>query len=185
MRNIVIAVGVLALAAYAWNSMSGPSDKPMGLMDIPTRDIETYPNREVPTGTDHPCYRKSRCLVAYVAPWCPACKKSLPLINEVGRYLNARDDAGYVVVMGTLGRSWDGYQAMAEQIGQPLYVDRNSDLWRAADGAAQGTPGWIAYDGAGVVIDGLSGGYPQSSQRYVDEILERVGLESLSSRTGG
>lgn len=46
------------------------------------------------------CADKSKCMVLYLAPWCPHCRDSIPaiksLVKEVARY-----DAGILVIVGS------------------------------------------------------------------------------------
>lgn len=175
MRVLVI---VLALAGGAWWLLSGPSNEPLKTAELPTLGLDAY--RHAPRGASHPCQGARRCLVVYIAPWCSACKRSMPLMNRLEERLADHPDAGMVAVMGTLGRSWEGRDRMANRIDMPLYLDTDGAFWDNSDGDLTGTPAWIAYDGAGDVIGTMNGGYPRDGRKYQDETLARVGLGDLT-----
>lgn len=182
MRLLIIAVALIGgfgLIGYQMANLA--SDEPMGLDGLPTAELEMYPGWEDLKGENHPCYQKRRCLVSYIAPWCPACKKSLPLINATAEYLNAKGEAGMVVVVGSLGSSWKGHKKMASRITAPLYVDGEASLWRSTGGAVEGTPGWLTYDGKGNVIAGETGGFRRSSQHAVNRVLDRAEMGEFKS----
>jgi len=174
-RLAIPIAAALALTACG-SEYPDPVDSTLLESELPTRDLDTYPKRETPRGMDHPCYGVERCLVAYVAPWCGACKRSIPLINRVGQELASDSRAGMVVVMGTLGGAWDGHEQLADRIDPPLFVDREGRYWQSVANHAQGTPAWISHDGDTQVIGTLTGGWGQSSLRYVEMVYERSGL---------
>ncbi|MGM0517137.1 MAG: hypothetical protein ACQER6_06030 [Pseudomonadota bacterium] len=153
-----------------------PVDSTLLESELPTRNLDVYPDRDTPRGMEHPCYGADRCLVAYVAPWCPACKKSIPLINRIGKRLASDPKAGLVVVMGTLGGAWDGHERLAERIDPPLFVDREGTYWLSVAEHTTGTPAWISHDGDAQVIGTLVGGWGQPSGRHVEMVFERSGL---------
>ena len=174
-RLVIPIVTALALTACG-SEYPDPVDSTLLESELPTRDLDVYPERDTPRGMDHPCYGADRCLVAYVAPWCSACKQSIPLINRVGEELERDPRAGLVTVMGTLGGAWDGHEQVAERIDTALFIDRDGTYWRSVAEHAQGTPAWISHDGDTRVIGALTGGWGQSSGRHVEMVFERSGL---------
>ena len=172
----VLSIAAALVLTACGSEYPDPVDSTLLEWELPTRDLDPYPDRETPRGMDHPCYGVERCLVVYVAPWCGACKRSIPLINRVGQVLALDSRAGLVVVMGTLGGAWDGHERLAERIDRPLFVDREGSYWQAVAHHAKGTPAWISHDGDTQVIGALTGGWGQSSQRYVEMVFERSGL---------
>ncbi len=46
------------------------------------------------------CFRKKRCLVIYVAPWCGACRGDVSFVNELHERLKSNLNVGFKVVIG-------------------------------------------------------------------------------------
>ncbi len=129
----------------------------------------------------HPCVGKRYCLVSYMAPWCPYCKRSLPAYNRMRSMAQGKAELGVVAVLSPAGRGFDNATALAERINGPVYRDRADRAWSAVKARSKrisGTPGWAMYDGRGELVASTSGAVMDSDKQAVRTFLEqRLGMQ--------
>ena len=89
-----------------------------------------------------PCSGKQRCVLVYVAPWCPACKVAIGFIKQLREYLSRANKVGLQVVVG-LDKE-ESLRNMAESIGGVVYIDREGRMKRAA--GIGGIPSWVVWN---------------------------------------
>jgi len=91
-RKIGLALGLLLAAAWWWRPIHFPLDAL-----VPTAEAaEAAEAADVPA----PCEGAERCIVAYVTPWCPACRQSAGVIHAMQERYEDRDDVRVAVVVG-------------------------------------------------------------------------------------
>jgi thiol-disulfide isomerase/thioredoxin len=78
---------------------------------------------------DDPCAGRERCVFVYMAPWCPACKQTMPIVNQLREAWKEQDHPGLMVVIGN-GKT-DQLESMAKQVGAPVYLDKEDKFMRA------------------------------------------------------
>jgi hypothetical protein len=156
MRALLIVA--LAAGLYAWNGgyLSGTVDQ----------TVLRSP------GPDE-CAGKERCLVVYLAPWCPQCRKSGPLVNEFRMRAFRSRSTGFKVV---LGQDEPGKLVKyASKVGGAVHYD--DDGYFYDDIGASGVPAWISLDAEGHVLEKVYG-RPMGAEPYVlaDRMLEELDL---------
>src|SRR5438552_410846 len=92
MRGIIMVIVALSCAiAYA----SGM----FGFGTLPADHLEAAYSRDA-----DPCFGKQRCVIEYVAPWCPACRGSIGFSNALYRKLTTSTAVGMKIVVGMADR---------------------------------------------------------------------------------
>ena len=112
-----------------------------------------------------PCAGR-RCVIVYMAPWCPSCKGAKPLVRTLRTKLPAQD-AALKVVIGQCERA--AAQAMASEVGGAVFFDPDGAYYRAMK--ANGVPSWLALDRDQRVL-GRMAGYVLPAEAH----LARLGL---------
>lgn len=100
-----------------------------------------------------PCAGSDRCIVAYVTPWCPACRQSGDVIHAIQERYEDRDDVRVVVVVGQDAKS--KLEKMAESYGEDGWLDPDGKVWDAL--SPRVVPTWYVLDGHGKVIEKVAG----------------------------
>lgn len=128
-----------------------------------------------PDDNGHPCVGNNYCLVAYMAPWCPYCKKSLPAYNSMVRAAADTERLGVTLVLSPAGRDYDNAGAMAERVHGPVLKDEWDKAWQrvknASNGRISGVPGWAIYDAGGRVVSASSGVVNNKSRQGIQQFL--------------
>ena len=118
-----------------------------------------------------PCYGKEKCIVVYVAPWCPACEASADTIREMSRRWNGsnRDsNRGIKVMVGA--DSVAKCRQKAAAFGTFAMVDENGDF--ARQHSVNSYPSWIVFDRNGVEERRIGASFPVPDQS--DEVARQV-----------
>ena len=102
---------------------------------------------------DDPCEGKRRCMVAFVAPWCPACHASIPFLLSLKRMVAASSDLGMQIVIGA--GEMASLQEMGKEFGEPVYYDPSGKMQAAMGGG--GIPRWVVIDANRKVLNYGSG----------------------------
>jgi len=87
------------------------------------------------------CKGKKACLVVYVSPWCPACKRQLPFIKEIASTVQGYPGIGLEVIMG-----WDRRAKlieMAQGLGLDALLDDRGSF--AAAASVSSVPSWYLF----------------------------------------
>jgi hypothetical protein len=168
MRFLILVFAVGAGAFYWFNR---PAEQPMKADQIPARDLRSY--RNIGAQEPHPCVEKTRCLVAYMAPWCPNCKDSIPFYQHVREILQPSPDVGTMLVLSPLGRSWSDYGGIARRIGGRVMLDPEDRAWTPeVRRNVGGVPAWVVYDGTGSITTAFSGGFSNTTRSDARAVLE-------------
>lgn len=129
------------------------------------------------------CNGKSRCVVAYFAPWCPICHKSVPFFKELRRQLAHAPQVGLVYVVG-YDRS-DACEDFAAEIGSPVYLDPRREFDTFASFSS--VPHFWVLDKDRKVINDFSwtgsrdGKISQAVEYFIENDLELGELGNLES----
>ena len=175
MATRIILVLILMSAVVGWVLLAQENTDPIDSQTAPAGGLEHFRD-SVQSGT-HPCEGTERCLVVYLAPWCPHCNSSIPLVREIRDQIGENDDTGMMVIVGPLGGSFAGYDDMARRLDGPVYLDRSGEAWEDYLGSLSGVPAWAVFDGRGQITQSFTGGTPQSSQAMVQHVLtDQLGL---------
>lgn len=95
-----------------------------------------------------PCQGKSRCLIAYLAPWCPYSKRSMDAINELAALWKDSKQFGMKIIVGSAKQ--DQLEEMAGGFVTPCYLDPQGSF--ASQHKISGFPSWIVVDSIGKII---------------------------------
>jgi thiol-disulfide isomerase/thioredoxin len=101
------------------------------------------------------CEGKKFCAVAYLAPWCPHCKRVVPDLHEMLKKAEASSENGLRVIVG--GGEPAENQALAAQFGASGVVDASNDIARAL--GVQGYPSFYLLNEKGHTIAGNEDAY--------------------------
>lgn len=121
---------------------------------------------------DSQCSNKSHCVIFYLAPWCPSCKKILPYIDSFAEVL-PEYDAGLEIIIG-----WDSQnklEHMAEKISIPVIYDLEKKYDEELK--VKKVPAIILIDQNGTILKQEKFLYWRtnknaSARKYISEILE-------------
>jgi hypothetical protein len=162
-RGTAVVVLLLVAAAIAW--VVWPRT-------LPRTDL--VPSKAHPSGLD-PCLGKARCLVIYMAPWCPTCKGAARVAREaVAGYAGSRE-VGVQAVVGQDDRG--ALEEMAVGIGPNSFLDLDGALYRQAGG--EGVPVFWVLDEKRHILKKQLG-----AMSSVPDQLRVLGLPPLPSPRG-
>jgi thiol-disulfide isomerase/thioredoxin len=113
MNKILLVVG-LGLAVFFWKQRQ----------DSSTKVLQERYRRQVAAGIDY-CAGTEHCVLVYVAPWCPACKKMKPQF-QTALEKKVRDGYGFKIVVGKGSDSEN--EAEAGSYGPGAIVDQNDTI---------------------------------------------------------
>lgn len=88
------------------------------------------------------CTGKPKCLIVLVAPWCPACHGSIPIIQALRDNFSTDKEVGIQIISAM--DSEDQLVTIAEQIGGVVYLDTNREFSSAV--GRVGVPAWWLID---------------------------------------
>lgn len=113
---MAIMMAIVVLATIAHNR---PQDVPLVSLQS---NASSTPQEVCPLG--------KRCVVCYLAPWCPACKSSLPIIQELRESFRSHNNLEFLVIVGAASQS--ELLPMANDIGGRVFFDPSSRFASAA-----------------------------------------------------
>lgn len=157
MKKIVI---LIVVAILGW-LISLPGDMPHAKLDRYEKAQLLEPSVDV----GGRC-KQGKCLIVYVAPWCPSCKSLTPMINRLVSDLN-RDGVKATVVIGK--DSMRDVLSYSKRFESSILVDANGNYFDKID--ARGVPYFAVTNGAGKRITTMSGGY-----HSVDDMRAQLGI---------
>jgi thiol-disulfide isomerase/thioredoxin len=150
MKKLVI---LIAIGVFGW-FINLPEDMPRASLDQykNARLVDEY----VEVGG---ACKQDKCLIVYVAPWCPSCKSLTPMINELVKSAS-NDGVKATVVIGK--------DAMAKVLNYskhydaPILADANGSFFKQI--GARGVPYFVVTDSNGKRMSEMSGGYHSVDQ---------------------
>ncbi|MFT6407120.1 MAG: thiol-disulfide isomerase/thioredoxin [Arenicella sp.] len=150
MKKIVI---LLAIGLFGW-FINLPED-------MPKASLERYHNARLLTKhveVGGAC-SQDKCLLVYVAPWCPSCKSLTPMINDLISSVS-KDGIEATVVIGndTMRKVLD----YSKRYDAPILADANGVFFDQI--GAKGVPYFVVTNSAGKRIAEMSGGYHRAEQ---------------------
>ncbi|MGI5861583.1 MAG: zf-TFIIB domain-containing protein [Myxococcales bacterium] len=135
-----IILGALVLLLVAWWAW------PVKLAEVDLKPVAA-------NALSDPCEGKERCVVVVVAPWCPACKKAVPIINSMQERFKDSPRVGIkpVVAYDTESKLLD----MARKISGRVYLDPPGTLMKEM--GDRGVPYWYVVNDSGNVVESMAG----------------------------
>ena len=172
MRVLAILLSLVVLAAC---SSEPETPRPAAFEPLDTLATEN----DMPTTL---CQDVDRCLVAYLAPWCPSCRATLPLLGNVHRAIGQSPQVELIIVISSLRRNWTDYQQMVDALpgNASILLDPKDQAWTSQiKENIPGVPGWIVYDQEGEIMSVMTGGSNQTSDEAVRGLLyDHLSLDS-------
>jgi thiol-disulfide isomerase/thioredoxin len=116
------------------------------------------------------CASAERCVIVYLASWCPTCKKSVPLVKELRSYINGSD--GKVGLRVVIGR---GDEAESREYGRStggtFLLDDTDAIFSALKGRV--VPSWWVLNAQGEILT-TSEGIPAggSLDQRIDYLID-------------
>lgn len=153
------AVAVVLIAGVAWLTWL-PARVPA--QSLPVFKDGARAGEQRVGGT---CFDK-HCVIVYVAPWCPSCHRSEPMIAELRKTL-LREGVSVHVVVGM--DQADKLAAYADHLGYPVLLDVHGRLREAAH--VKAVPTFVVTDAKGRAASVVTGAYPD-----VAEMRRRLGV---------
>lgn len=126
------------------------------LLPVQFPSIPLAPARANAAGHD-PCAGKQRCVLVFLAPWCPACKISLGTVRGLMTRFADSDRVGIKPVIGN-GRNPSSMEEMAAQIGPGTFLDPAGRIMTAA--GVSSVPHWFVLDDQGFLLKKVAGVIP-------------------------
>lgn len=122
--------------------------------------------------SDSQCTNKSYCVIFYLAPWCPSCKKALHYLDIFSEVL-PEYDAGLKIIIGM--DSPDKLERMADQFSSPVIYDLDKQY--VTEFEINRVPRVILIDQNGTILKQEDFIYwrtnkTDSVRKYISEILE-------------
>ncbi|MCB0318240.1 MAG: hypothetical protein KDD56_05745, partial [Bdellovibrionales bacterium] len=99
------------------------------------------------------CEGKKRCILLYMAPWCPACRASLPILQSLRRKIPIDSQTGLNIVVGRDRK--DSLSDYALSIGGQVSLDINDSVARKYK--IQSLPSWLLLDENKRILQNFSG----------------------------
>ena len=100
-----------------------------------------------------------KCLIVYVAPWCPSCKSLTPMINSLVSELG-REGVNTTIVIGK--DSMKNVLDYSKRYDMAILADANGRFFKSI--GAKGVPYFAVTDTNGKRISEMSGGYRSIDQ---------------------
>lgn len=118
-----------------------------------------------------PCEGKQYCVVVFMAPWCSACKATMPVVKSMMAQYSSSTMIGIKPVIGS-GRSMASMEKMAAKIGTGTFLDPGGQVMQAAD--KNTVPHWFVIDSDGLLEKEMAGVIPNKFA-----MITQLGLDKL------
>ena len=136
MRNVLVLLIVVGLFAWRGGFLNASIDESV----------------LVGSGSDE-CARAEKCLAVYLSPWCPQCRKSGELVQELRARAARSPGLGFKVIVGQ--DEEEALEKYAQRLGGSVYYDYDGDFYRQL--GAGGVPTWVTWDSKGRILETMSG----------------------------
>jgi thiol-disulfide isomerase/thioredoxin len=117
-----------------------------------------------------PCTGKKRCLIIYVATWCPACHASIPFIQGLQKDLENNPEVGFKIIVGG-GAGEEQLYGMARQIQGNVFLDSQGQFHRRV--RIGSVPHWWLIDDQGQILRNFSGAFGSYSPELRDMFFQK------------
>lgn len=96
-----------------------------------------------------PCLKKERCIIVYLAPWCPSCTASQPFLIRAKEKIAYNKKVGIKFIIGM--DEEPSLLKMASSFGNQAYLDSKSEFSQAV--GIRGVPSLLITNINGKIID--------------------------------
>jgi thiol-disulfide isomerase/thioredoxin len=104
-----------------------------------------------------PCLGRSRCVIVVVAPWCPACKSSVPVIRKLADRWADSTDVGFKAIVTYASEAEARKMADGFGPGVVAFIDPSARFMQEAH--VSGVPHWFVVGDQGRILKDSAGGY--------------------------
>lgn len=99
------------------------------------------------------CFDKPKCVLVYLAPWCPYCHNGIPVIQALQTKFKDSPDVGLIVVIGS--DQLEKLETMASLIGPHTFVDPQKTVSKAI--GVESLPTWVVISSKRKIVNRVSG----------------------------
>jgi thiol-disulfide isomerase/thioredoxin len=170
----ILLLSLVVTAGVIWFNQQ-ENQEPFSTVTLPASDLRAYMSRSIDLD-NHPCLGRTRCLIVYLAPWCPACRQTKSFIPYMREVISDHENAGLMVVVGKGWGNFKGGYDMARDIGGQVYIDAEASYWRVLRKEANAVPAWVMFDGLGNAIETETGSPRRQSQDSAQSFLKQLGI---------
>lgn len=142
-----------------------------------------FPGRKVDSvalesniGYGDPCLGKQKCLVFYLAPWCPACKAAIGTVQVLREHYKLSSEVGVKIVVGL--DKMPAIRSYASKVGGQVFFDPSSRFRRTMGGST--VPYLVVLDSESHVIAEQSG-VPSggTKEQLINYLASSLGLPGV------
>ncbi len=133
----------------------------------------TTPPLQRPAGEARdPCAQKRKCVVYYMAPWCPVCEATLPTALAISKIWTDAPVASVNGLRILVGNDKPAKsEALAKKIGWLASTDAGDKFSRQYQ--VTSFPTWIVFDAKGLEVLRVSAGIrPEQAQLFIQQGLK-------------
>lgn len=145
---------VIGLIAFVVSIGMQPNLIPMKTLTV--HDISASSVNTMTVGDN--CYAE-KCLIVYVAPWCPICHKVSPTIKSLVKQLEAEGVSATVIVGKDRASAVTAY---ADTFPFPVLLDANGGFYNSAN--LKGVPYYAVINSNAEIVNDFYGGYSTVNQ---------------------
>ncbi len=139
-------------------------------LPTPFPKLDLRPSSANATGYD-PCKGKDYCVIVFMAPWCSACKATMPIVKSMMRQYSSSTTIGIKPVIGR-GRTTESMEKMAAKIGTGTFIDPAGQVMQTA--SKNTVPHWFVIDSDGTLKKEMDGVIP-----FKQAMISQLGLDEL------
>jgi thiol-disulfide isomerase/thioredoxin len=150
--NNLIKVSIVLVIIFIINR---PDKMPMATLSVHDENALTE-STDIVGGSS--CLAE-KCLIVYVAPWCPSCKRVMPTLISLVDELK-KDGMTAKVVVGY--DSPEKIAAYAKNFPFPVLTDANASYYKEA--GLVGVPSFFVINSTGEILTDYFGGYSTVTQ---------------------
>lgn len=157
MKNVVILVCAALIFMYFFKSKQESAK---------TRRILFYNETFTEEVLADPCEGKEYCIAIYLAPWCPHCKASQPMIRDL--QLDSKKSKMYGIKLFIGNDSKQNTGKMSSNFLPPVFDDTRSKLKGLFP---KGVPTWVVMNMKNRKIVREDAGLPQDGSLFLQHAL--------------
>jgi len=114
------------------------------------------------------CFDKPKCIVVYLAPWCPHCTRTAGLAKELVAQFTSSSDVGMMAFVGM--DQPEANEKFAASIGDYSFVDNDGEVRK--EFKVRGVPSWFVMNDRGKVLKKFSGSPNPATVASISYLLE-------------
>lgn len=141
---------IVVLGFYLYERLSIPNQVPPLNLKSSKYNLAAVESSEV-------CRAKKQCVLVYLTPWCPTCRGTVSLVNQMMEYWKNSSSIGLMAIVG--GDNENQLLEMASNIKNYAFLDTDNSFGNSAN--IQSVPTWFVINEDRKILKRQSGGYPE------------------------